>query len=218
MSESTYFLDLKNSSMIRSINNRLASMDTILRIFPQTDYQMLRSSNITSYNDAEWNVQEQALETGSVINTGNDANIFITGRGTTTWTNSSIQMKYTKYSTGKFDAEFIVNFVGKEGFEADHGDYNVYDWVFFIPLHLIKNVDEDSVEITSFTSIPFCSLNWRKSGDAAGKWYSRKPSDSTAYRCITLDSGRSFPDPSNVNITNGRIYLSGSYNINLENA
>ena len=217
MSESTYFLDLKNSSILRSINNRLASMDTTLRIFPQTGYQMLRSSNITSYNDAEWNAQEQTLETGSVINTGNDANVFITGRGTTNWTNSSIQMKYTKYSTGKFDAEFIVNINGTNGFDFRDDTYEFWNYAFFIPSYLIKNADGDSIQITSYTDIFTCQKKWKVPGEAYNKWYGSKQSNKPdAYLCILIGTVTTNASAT-VNITNGRIYLSGSYNMNLDN-
>jgi hypothetical protein len=193
-------------------------MDTILRTFPQTDYQILRSSNITSYNNAEWKVQKQISETGSVINTGDGAEFFITGRGTTNWTNSSIQMKYTKYSTGKFDAEFIVNINGESGLDFRDEQLEFWNYVFFIPSYLIKDADEDSIQITSFSGIPNCWKAWKVPGEATNKWYKSKPSDKpNAYLCLHIQTGTT-NGLTTIDITNGKIYLSGSYNMNLENA
>ena len=213
MSESTYFLDLGKSTAIQLINNRLSNMDTSLRRFPQTGYQILRSSTITAYSDAEFNVQDQILETGSNVNTGDDAGVFITGPGTTNWTNSSVTMKYTKYSTGKFDAEFNINLSGNRTVGWSDTNYQYWQYYFAIPVWLIKNVDEASVSIESYTGVSSCKLQWRKSNT----WYISQQTGDNVHRYIRL-SPATTTSAGAINITDCKIYLTGSYDMNLDNA
>lgn len=217
MSESTYFLDLKNSRILRSIDSRLASMDTTLRIFPQTGYQLLRSSNITSYNDAEWNVQEGVLETGSTIATGEGSNKFIELYGTTNWTNTSVSLRYSKYSTGKFSATFLINLNARRGARGDDFQYKM---VF--PLSLIKNsLDTAATSIDSFgadsgNAISECSVVWynpvtRKRWTKPGIFEGTVPH-------IEISTNLSPSRGDYFDATNLRINVSGFYDMDLENA
>ena len=215
MSEATYLLDLKNHKMLRVMFGRLDNMDTSLRKFPSSDdesYCILRSASITSYNTAEYIVHDDTFEQQHDVDT---ESMFVETHGLTDWNNSSIELKYVKYSTGEFSADLRLNISASKTSVSTGGDNAGYyhHYRLLVPVSIIKGVVEDSVSIVSMNPIVSeglrnCDIVWKS--DKTIK--TSKPS-TEGYKCYLRIFGGSTSSTARVNMTNAIVRFSGLYNM-----
>ena len=193
MSESTYFLDLSYSNAIRIINNRLNYMDTLLRTFPQTGSSVLKSGSVSTYDDREYLVYEESLESsGNTAQTLNPTQVY----GSTTWNSSSISASYKKYSTGKFELDVTLTLNGAMT-NSGEGDGQNYWYKRLIPLTLVKNIKTDSLPV--ITSIDNAAANFNI--------ISRN-----GVPCLDINKSQR-NSAGSISMSNIHVYITGSYTL-----
>ena len=146
--------DLRNRVII--LENQINSVDTIVRKFPQnypTEYVVLKSNEVSTYNDSEYVILDQAYESGNQ----NASLPYTQVYGTTDWTKSHIKLRYQKYKSGKVEGHISALFTGSTSGIPYNGETH-YWWQICISMsQLIKNLDGNIIP-------SIISESWSSSG------------------------------------------------------